>query len=522
MAPRVVSRYDYVDELGEILFQVERLVPKGFRQRRPDGAGGWVYSLEGTRRVLYRLPEVVEAVARDSWVVLCEGEKDVETVQELLANDAVATTAPGGAGKWAPEFTETLRGAKVWMIPDVDEAGARHALTVACELDRVVAKLRIMQPATPHKDVSDHLAAGLTLRDLCPFDRAAAQERLQESRGRSTRRRLVVMSARDFCRRPSLNGKLELLGPTLYRTMRLTIGALTGDGKTTLGLQMIRAVVHGEPFLEDEWRGTGKRALVVDVEQGEETVKQRLRDLGMDDDPNVDLLWEPNGLALDQSRDDRREVEQALAVGHYDVALLDPLYQLHCGEENNERTAAEVMGVLDGWARRYELGMIIPMHRRKPLPQVGVNQWRMSDIGGHGAWVRNSEIVFGLHVVHDGYSQLTFFKDRVGKLPGIGHHYDLSFNKRTSSFSRVVGKEEQGWSVTKRLLRDTPEPMTTAAIAAARGLALGTVVDHLRRIEAHADVDDLPRGRRGPKDDWRWSLEPWPDSQTSLLDEGSS
>src|SRR5262245_52453244 len=33
--------YQYRDENGALLFEVVRYVPKAFRQRRPDGAGGW-------------------------------------------------------------------------------------------------------------------------------------------------------------------------------------------------------------------------------------------------------------------------------------------------------------------------------------------------------------------------------------------------------------------------------------------------------------------------------------------------
>jgi hypothetical protein len=36
---RVVAAYPYVDERGELLFEVCRLDPKDFRQRRPDGNG---------------------------------------------------------------------------------------------------------------------------------------------------------------------------------------------------------------------------------------------------------------------------------------------------------------------------------------------------------------------------------------------------------------------------------------------------------------------------------------------------
>src|SRR5215469_16820431 len=50
---RIVAEYDYCDERGELLFQVVRFEPKDFRQRRPDGSGGWTWKLDNTRRILY-------------------------------------------------------------------------------------------------------------------------------------------------------------------------------------------------------------------------------------------------------------------------------------------------------------------------------------------------------------------------------------------------------------------------------------------------------------------------------------
>src|SRR5262249_11740711 len=39
---KLVCRYDYKDVDGNLLYQVERYEPKDFRQRRPDGKGGWI------------------------------------------------------------------------------------------------------------------------------------------------------------------------------------------------------------------------------------------------------------------------------------------------------------------------------------------------------------------------------------------------------------------------------------------------------------------------------------------------
>ena len=72
-----------------------RYKPKAFRQRRPNGTGGWIWNLDGVQLVPYRLPAVIAAVRAGQRVHLVEGEKDVATAETL---GLVATCAPGGIG----------------------------------------------------------------------------------------------------------------------------------------------------------------------------------------------------------------------------------------------------------------------------------------------------------------------------------------------------------------------------------------------------------------------------------------
>ena len=82
---RIIATYDYVDENGELLFQVCRRTDKSFPQRKPDGRGGWSWTTAGVRKVIYRLPEVIEAVAADRTFVVVEGEKDVDNLWKIGA-----------------------------------------------------------------------------------------------------------------------------------------------------------------------------------------------------------------------------------------------------------------------------------------------------------------------------------------------------------------------------------------------------------------------------------------------------
>jgi hypothetical protein len=161
--PRAV--YEYTDEDGALLFQVVRFPPKDFRQRRPDGNGGWVWKLGDVRRVLYRLPQVTNAAGAGNAVFVVEGERDAERLASL---GLVATTNPGGAGKWRRVYSDHLRGAHVLILPDNDAPGRKHAQQVARALYGIAASVKVVSlPGLPEKgDVSAWLDAGHGARDL--------------------------------------------------------------------------------------------------------------------------------------------------------------------------------------------------------------------------------------------------------------------------------------------------------------------------------------------------------------------
>ena len=90
----------------------------------------------------------------------------------MEAAGAVATTNPGGAGKWLKEYSELLRGSEVRIVADRDKSGIDHARRVARSLEGIAASVEILQ-AGRGKDASDHLDAGLGLDELEPVQSAA-------------------------------------------------------------------------------------------------------------------------------------------------------------------------------------------------------------------------------------------------------------------------------------------------------------------------------------------------------------
>ena len=135
---RIVARYVYRDEHGAPLFETVRFEPKSFAQRRPDGRGGWVWSLDGVRRVPYRLPQLLNTVGT---VYIAEGEKDADRLGDL---GLTATCNPCGAGHWRPELTQYFVGRDVAILPDNDGPGLVHADDLACSLYPVAKSVRVV------------------------------------------------------------------------------------------------------------------------------------------------------------------------------------------------------------------------------------------------------------------------------------------------------------------------------------------------------------------------------------------
>lgn len=159
--------YVYIDREGEPVHGTLREAGKRFVQARADAASptGWFYGLGDIEPVLYRLPDVLQAVADGRTIYVCEGEKDCDNLHAL---GLTATTNPMGACKWRKQYSEQLRGADVVILPDHDEPGEKHAAQVATALHGVADRVRVLLlPELPEKgDVSDWLEAGGTIEQL--------------------------------------------------------------------------------------------------------------------------------------------------------------------------------------------------------------------------------------------------------------------------------------------------------------------------------------------------------------------
>jgi putative DNA primase/helicase len=263
--PRFMSEYEYVNENGELLYQVIRFEPKSFSQRRPDGRGGWIWNLHGIRRVLYKLPEVRDAQS----VYVVEGEKDVETILRL---GFTATCNSGGAGKWKPEYSECLLGKRVHIIADADEPGRRHAHDVAAALFGKVESLRLIElPGA--KDVSEWVEHGGSREVLAELIRKTPEWAPKEK----THEGFRLTSLRDLMLEPDEHISW-LLADKLPAGGLAVVCAKPKVGKSTFARCLSLAVANGKPFLD--CATTKGPVIYLALEEKRSEVRRHFADLG--------------------------------------------------------------------------------------------------------------------------------------------------------------------------------------------------------------------------------------------------
>jgi hypothetical protein len=171
----IVSVYDYQNADGNLVYQVVRYEPKDFRQRKPDGHGGWDWKVKDLKRVPYRLPELLTA----DYIYIVEGEKDAGSLRKI---GLTATTIAGGAkAHWSSDIVQYFRADQhITIIPDNDPPGEDYATNAASALFGKVASLKIVRLAglPEHADVSDWLQGRdpeAAAEELCRLSDAAPE-----------------------------------------------------------------------------------------------------------------------------------------------------------------------------------------------------------------------------------------------------------------------------------------------------------------------------------------------------------
>jgi uncharacterized protein YerC len=336
---RIINTYDYVDQVGKLLFQVCRMEPKSFRQRRPNGKGGWIWNLNGVDSVLYRLPEIIKA----GEILICEGEKDADILNDL---GFTATTNPMGAKKWQHQYTDALKGKYIILIPDNDTEGREHMTRVGAALKGVAAGLKwIDLPGLPSKgDVSDFIA---TFRDTAEATESLSvlidQAPIYEPPKTATIEDIILQADQFY----SLDypERQELIFPWLKEDSINLVSGWRGCGKTWFAMGILDAVTTGKGF--GPWE-PNKRVpcLFLDGEMAVQDDKERIEALQLNSDRENPLYIYCDGYANQcglpranlLNENWRQTIKRFLLTRKVKLWVVDNLASLASGlDENSKR-----------------------------------------------------------------------------------------------------------------------------------------------------------------------------------------
>ena len=439
----LVETYSYRDSAGNLLFQKQRYLDefgkKTFRQRRPDG-DGWSYSLGDVPKVLYNLPAVAVAVANDDPIWVVEGEKDANA---LIALGYVATTMPGGAGKWLQLHTDSLAGARVGVVTDNDDVGKEHARNVLNVLGRAGCRVKGFAPPSGFKDIAEMLGAGKTVADLVPFSAVLSDETavpppvlpddefgsvVTAIAGLATKDKLSLsqkitrahsmldtamfdtppetlkaVNWHDFVNEDADDSYDWVIPGLLERTDRVIFVAAEGAGKTMMARQVAILTAYGlHPFTRAKI--PRMKTLTIDLENPTRIIRRKSKSI-MDaaerhardkKKPEAHIVIKPSGMNLLKS-EDRVRFEQVIETHQPDLLFIGPLYKsfIDPGGRNSESVATEIIMFLDYIRETY--GCALWMEQHAPLGNSASGR----DLRPFGSAVWSRWPEFGLSMERD-------------------------------------------------------------------------------------------------------------------------
>lgn len=388
----IVAEYDYADESGEILYQMVRLEPKKFVARKPNEKGGWDWTIKGCRKVLYRLPEILAARENDSFIIFCEGEKDVNNVRTKL--DFPATTCAFGAGAWNDDYADSLFGTNVIILPDNDKTGKEFSEVVANSIYGKAQSVRIIElPDLAEKgDVSDWIDNGGSREQLIELiERTAEWQPIRKVKDSvsSNQTFFTIKPASEWIEQAKKTPVPKMLfGELWFEGEICFLFADTNVGKSILAVQVADSITNGKQIGSFPLEVESQKVLYFDFELNEKQFSKRYAqnvDGYLQDEyqfnPNFfRVTLNPNRNQLDDNFEKKlfESLEASIVESGAKIIIVDNLTYLKTNLEK-AKEALPLMQHLKMLKEKYNLSILVLGHTTKRYLDKEITQ---NDLAG--------------------------------------------------------------------------------------------------------------------------------------------
>lgn len=166
--------YYYKDCQGKLLYKISRkdCLTNGVKEKHflPETYlnGCWTKGLKNTRRVLYNLPQMLEATRASHTIYFVEGEKCAEALATLGLTAVTVAGGVNGWAKYAQDYIPYFKDTDTVIIPDNDEPGKSLGKRVYSDIVTTAKRVRYVElPNIKEKeDIADWISKGGTRDNL--------------------------------------------------------------------------------------------------------------------------------------------------------------------------------------------------------------------------------------------------------------------------------------------------------------------------------------------------------------------
>lgn len=344
------SVWDYRDANDVVRYRKRRVDKadgnKTFVFEYPNGNGGWVGGMGGSRHLLYRLPELI---AHDGLVFAAEGER----CADKLVHWGLEATSTKDLAK---ADLSALKGKTVVILPDNDDVGQKCAQEAFEAINEVGGNAVIVDlPNLPEKgDINDWNGTATELASL--VQRTLAGIKLPD------------ITATPFKWRDpsSIPERPWVLGHWLLRQTVTCLVAPGGAGKSTFISAMALSLAAGEDKLLNQriWQGAQRVwvwNLEDDIEELSRSIQAAAKHHSITNDMLDGRLFVDSGLdgatlctAVETKEGVRvkepvyEALRNELLRRQIDVLIVDPFVSSHEVEENSN---SKIDKVAKEWSR---------------------------------------------------------------------------------------------------------------------------------------------------------------------------
>jgi len=354
-------------------------------------------------------------------VIICEGEKDVDTLSKMFRNPVV-TSAPHGKGSWSDSITPHFRQfKKIIFLYDVgnEEFARKHAKKLHVAFPESEIRIAKVPMREVESDITDYL------------------ETFEEKKVKSARLKKILIESKKFEAHPTSISLGEFLEKEIpereiivqFHAEKEAVSILAGAnkrGKSLYAVQMGLSVAQGRDFL-DFYVPEAKKVLYIQQEISEPSMKERLTimnsDFSVEESKNFFMLNTVGNILKLTNTQDIKVIHGEIKKREPDLVIFDPFSTFHCSRENDAKEMSEVMDALYEIAIEFKCGVFIIHHHGKPalVERQGGHLLR-----GHSVIADRADIIINFNALPKKYEKIDL------RLP-IQNYGELSFILRSDA-----------------------------------------------------------------------------------------